>query len=203
MYHIHTTPGLVIDSRNYGEGGKILSIFTENHGLVYAIAQGIRLEKSKLRYYAQNYSFAQFSLVRGKEYWRLTSVLPISKTDKEENVTKNTHESNFKQILIARISFLLKRLLQGEERHMELFRIIFAAIEFLDKNMTLNEEQEKTLESIIIYKIMHALGYIGLNQDLRNILDSEEITVELLDRNMNNRKSITQHVNKALAESHL
>ncbi len=50
-----------------------MSIFTRELGLVRATAQGIRLEKSKLRYSSQLYSFGIFSFVHGKEFWRLTS----------------------------------------------------------------------------------------------------------------------------------
>src|SRR4051812_13786640 len=111
MHAIHTTPGFVIDSRPYGEAGKILSIFTQDLGLVSAIAQGIRLEKSKLRYYVQNYSFARYSLVRGKEFWRLTSAA-------------ESEEGTWNAELVAKIAALLKRLLQGEEPHPELFELV-------------------------------------------------------------------------------
>ena len=73
MHPIHTTPGFIIGSRPSGEAGKMISIFTRDLGLVFASAQGIRFEKSKLRPFTQDYSFGQFSFVRGKEYWRLTS----------------------------------------------------------------------------------------------------------------------------------
>jgi len=73
MHQIHTTAGFIIFSRPYGEADKLISIFTRDFGLVTATARGIRLEKSKLRYHAQDYSLGVFSLVRGKEFWRLTS----------------------------------------------------------------------------------------------------------------------------------
>ncbi len=73
MYSIQTTPGFIIDSRAYGEAGKMLFIFTRDLGLVMAVAQGIRFERSKLRPFTQDYSFGEFSFVRGKEMWRLTS----------------------------------------------------------------------------------------------------------------------------------
>ena len=73
MHPIHTTPGFIIDSRPYGEAGKLISIFTRDFGLVTASASGIRFERSKLRYHSQDYSFGSFSLVCGKELWRLTN----------------------------------------------------------------------------------------------------------------------------------
>ncbi|MEK9177832.1 MAG: recombination protein O N-terminal domain-containing protein, partial [Patescibacteria group bacterium] len=81
MYSITTTPGFIIDSRPYGEAGRLMSIFTRELGLVRATAQGIRLEKSKLRYSSQLYSFGIFSFVCGKEFWRLTNAREQSRNE--------------------------------------------------------------------------------------------------------------------------
>jgi DNA repair protein RecO (recombination protein O) len=105
MHTIHTTEGFIIDSRPYGEADKLLSIFTRDFGLVMATAQGIRLEKSKLRYYCQDYSFGTFSLVRGKEFWRLTSA---QGSDAPQPAAPA-------EPLFARIAQLLRRLIHGEE----------------------------------------------------------------------------------------
>src|ERR1700733_8051707 len=70
-HRIYTTSGFVVESRPYGEAGKILSIFTRDLGMVNAAAQGIRLVRSKLRYHAQDFSLAKFSLVRGRDLWRV------------------------------------------------------------------------------------------------------------------------------------
>ena len=83
-YTIITTPGFIIGSRPRGEAGKLLSIFTRDLGLVLASAQGIRLEKSKLRYAARDYSFGEYSFVKGKEFWRLTDARDFVNTSTVE-----------------------------------------------------------------------------------------------------------------------
>jgi DNA repair protein RecO len=194
MHLIHTTPGFVIDSRPRGEAGKLVSIFTRDYGLVMAAAQGIRLEKSKLRYHVQEYSFGTFSLVRGKEYWRLTSA---QETPDQKYKIKSNDD------LIARAALLLKRLLHGEEPHPELFSIIESCARFLAENEAVSPEHLKTLESLIILRMLHALGYIGKDADVSEALESGPIDLRLLDSIAPKRTALNQHINKALRESHL
>ncbi len=132
MHSIHTTRGFIVGSRPYADAGRVLTIFTRDFGLIYATAQGIRLEKSKLRYYTQEYSFGAYSLVRGKEFWRLTSANGESQ---DLRFTIHDLRSEHKE-LIARIALLLRRLLQGEEPHPELFDIVFECWKFLVGHLT-------------------------------------------------------------------
>lgn len=215
MHAIRTTPGFIIDARPYGEAGKMLSIFTRDLGLVVAVAQGIRLEKSKLRYHARELSFGNFSLVRGKEVWRLTSVAEPGGRQGEikgeiaqlAERAERASESRSGQELIARIAMLLRRLLHGEEAHPELFDVVAKCAEFLADNGTaggdLNAERSKSLESLIVLRILHALGYVGADSGMTSSLGDNQITVGLLDDIVSKRAFINQHINKALHESHL
>jgi len=197
MYAIHTTPGFVIDSRPHGEAGKLLSIFTRDYGLVLASAQGIRLEKSKLRYYTQDYSFGNYSLVRGKEFWRLTSAMH----DTNPRIARIPRIET--QQLIARLALLLRRLLHGEEPHAELFQVIEACSDFLNQNESISIEQLKTLESITVLRMLHALGYIGKDAELNEVKDSNALSAGMLTSLAGKRASMNQHINKALRESQL
>lgn len=190
MYAIHTTPGFIIDSRPRGEAGKLLSIFTRDFGLIYASAQGIRLEKSKLRYYTQDYAMGTYSLVRGKEFWRLTSAAGASRT--KSGIT-----------FVARLALLLRRLLQGEESNVELFEIVRSTTDYLDTNHDLDDAQLKTLESIIVLRCLHALGYVGKDNILKDCLESAVLSVAILAELAPKRALMNQHINKALKESHL
>jgi hypothetical protein len=209
MHTIHTTLGFIVGSRPYGDAGKILSVFTRDFGLVYATAQGIRLEKSKLRYYVQDYSFGTYSMVKGREYWRMTSAnSPIEHSA--------IGPSNYLTIrsgsrgLITRIALLLRRLLHGEEAHPELFDCVFECTKFLALgnmadvvNETLSGEDLQTLESLVVARILYALGYIGdvggLNEEMRSV----EIDIGLLRRLNGEGSFLNEHINKALKESML
>src|SRR3989344_458642 len=153
MHIIHTTPGFIIKSRPRGESGKLLSIFTRDLGLVLATAQGIRLEKSKLRYHSQEYSFREFSFVRGKEFWRLTNA--------QSYVSAPVGDD-----LVIRIALLLRRLLHGEEANPELFDHISKSFSFLMNLSEILDEQRNMLESVIVLRVLYFLGYVGKDKNL-------------------------------------
>ena len=191
MYQIQTTPGIIIDSRPYGEAGKILSIFTRDFGLVQVTAQGIRFEKSKLRYQAREYSLGDFSLVRGKEYWRLTSA--------REQSGPRSDNLKFR----ARICLLLRRLIHGEEPREEVFEVIRNSFGFMDLESGLALEHSSTLESLTVARILHWLGYIGDDGEFNDHIRSLDISPDRLDLLKGKQDFLIRHINKALRESQM
>lgn len=65
------TKGLVIKQTNYGEADRILHIFTEDFGIVSAIAKGARKYKSHQGSAAQLLYFSSFTLAGGKDMYSL------------------------------------------------------------------------------------------------------------------------------------
>ncbi|MDB5239049.1 MAG: repair protein RecO, repair protein RecO [Candidatus Parcubacteria bacterium] len=196
MYSIQTTPGFIIDSRPSGEAGKLLSIFTRDLGLIMVIAQGIRFEKSKLRYHVQNHSFATFSLVRGKEFWRLTSA-------SENGGFKESVAGREADVLIAKIAALLKRLLQGEDPHPELFELVYSCAAFLHGTPELSDEEFKSLESLTVLRMLHSLGYVGSDAQFVAYISSADLNRPLLQELVPIRLLANRHINQAIQESHL
>jgi recombinational DNA repair protein (RecF pathway) len=193
-HRIYTTPGFVVNSRPYGEGGKMLSIFTAELGQVFAIAEGIRLSKSKLRYHAQDYSFAVFSLVRGRDLWRVVGA-------------ETAHDGVAGTISVVRVRMfsMLNRLVQGEEKNAALFDMVRAAHEFLKKNETDLIETTALAEPIIMLRILHHLGYVRSSDELGPFLADSSFTPELFalfSRPGIKTKAIAE-INSALQESHL
>jgi recombinational DNA repair protein (RecF pathway) len=197
MYAIRTTPGFIIGSSPYGEAGKVLSIFTRDLGFVTAIASGVRLEKAKLRYHSQDYSLGVFSLVRGKEFWRLTSASGSEKRDRGQTIDSSP------RALLARLALLLRRLLQGEDPNPELFDHLKSCADFLAATTSLDAEQMKTLESLTVLRMLASLGYVGSDVILDAHVGHSDLRVELLDELRGQRPSMNRHINKALKESHL
>jgi DNA repair protein RecO len=196
MYAIHTTRGFILSSRPYGEAGKMLSIFTEEFGLVRATAQSIRVEKSKLRPFIQDYSFGLFSFVRGKEYWRLTNA---------QEVASSKLQVASKTELVARVAALLNRLLQGEEAHPQLFSTLEALFVFLGtmNGQGLDVESLKTLESLIVIRILHRLGYVPAVAGLELEISADAVDAHMLAHLQGKRSDMNLHINRALRESHL
>ena len=122
----------MLSERPVGEADRIYNILTRDLGLVRARALAVRKPASKLRGALEPFVLSQVSLVRGKEYWRVTSAEVI------------------KRIMplpeIARPLNLIERLVQGEEAHPEFFDAV--------------EESLSSGELPLVSQIMYRLGYL-------------------------------------------
>lgn len=193
MYDIHTTPGFVIGSRPYSEADKLMFVLTKDFGMVTAVGKGIRFEKSKLRFKTQDYSFGNFSFVKGKEFWRITDVTEVGM-----DACGRAGEA-----LMGRLAFLLKKLLHGEEPNRPLFDALYSCRLFLSENRNISNEQLLALESMIVARILDRLGYIGDDADIGKYIKTDQMSVDLLDEVVGKKTVLNKHINKALRESHL
>ena len=191
MHHIHHTEGIILGSGNYGETSKFYTIFTRDFGLIFASAQAVRKLSSKLRFVLQDFSYIKVDLIKGKDYWRITSA---SKTNKLENLL----EKDIFQVYIN-ILKLLKRLLAGEEKNEELFDDLIEGFLILEKSS--KEEELRNIEAVIVLRILSNLGYIG-GDNINDFIKSP-FEQELIFRVSKNRADILHHINKALKETHL
>lgn len=194
MHHIYHTKSFVIGSYNRGEANKILVLYTREMGLVRAVAQGIRLNKSKLRFGLQDFSYASVDLVRGRDIWRVTS---------GSTITSFPFARSQKQplILIARISRLIERLCDGEEANEKIFDDFIQALYLLDDPNTSSASRE-ALELHLVLRIMNTLGYIGESEILADYLASD-FNSSKIESLLKEKQSIIAHINRALNESQL
>ncbi|NCU28790.1 MAG: DNA repair protein RecO [Candidatus Moranbacteria bacterium] len=192
-HHIYHTQGFILSSRNVGEANKMITIFTRELGLVRAMVQGVRLNKSKLKYILQDFSYANIDFVKGKEVWRVTSAksintFPLARANKES------------LLLIARISSLIDRFCGAESVNQKIFDELIQSMYVMDDYI--ENETREALELHLVLRIMNELGYIGDSSLLMKYLGSsfdKEKTKDLLKE----RQSIIAHINKALMESQL
>lgn len=194
-YHIYQTEGFVLGSTPFGEANKRYHIYTREIGLINASAQGIRFIKSKLKHTIDDFVFSDFSLVRGKEFWRLTSV-------------KEAHDGNKKLtgkslIMFARISGLLRRLLHGEEKNEYLYDTINTGFAILSSGEVTKDGFLEDLEALMVLKILFALGYIDDKGDIFNFLKSSTINKGDVKNFSPHRKQVLKIINDALKESQL
>ena len=200
MHHVYHTRAFILGSQPFGEANTYVRLFTEDLGLIFALAQGIRRGASKLRYSLQDFSLTNISLVRGKDIWRITSVredlasLPLLR-----NWPEAFHMS-------ARILNLVGRLVDRDEKNESLFSIILNAYTFIQSELAQKKDLSHSLlpnlECITVLKIIHNLGYGKDEQQLSSFVE-ENITENLIV-SMNTYRSLALSViNNALTESHL
>jgi DNA repair protein RecO len=137
-YHIYTTKGVILSHRPFREADRIYSILTKDLGLIRATALGVRKEASKLRGSLEPIALAVVSLVRGKEYWRVTSA-------------ESSARIEARKVLLKPLA-LLERMVQGESAHPELFDVV-------EKFLTSTSAVED-LETRFVANILWQLGYI-------------------------------------------
>ncbi len=193
MHHIYHTEGIILGSRNFGEAGRYFHIFTRDLGMVYGSAQGVRKLSSKLRYVLQDFSCVKVDLVKGKDFWRVTSA---SGTDRLAKLTKDPKSFE----VFANIARLLRRLLSGEEPNENLFTDIMGGLSLLEGAK--GEADLRNIEAVIVLRILHSLGYIGGSEKVQEMVQSP-FGAELVLEAYKNRQEVMQEINKALKETHL
>ena len=204
-YHIYHTEGFIIDSIDAGEANKLLTLYTEDLGLVRAAAQAVRTLGSKLRPSIQDLSFASLALVRGKEVWRLTGAKKlISLYDKRLSLGG--------RVVLARILSLVKRLVAGESRNNELFAILSTLSSFCFKERGLFKEDRgaskdmESLEMIASLRVLASLGYKTDQKLLEKYVKAGESSVwnvGLVDEMMGDMAAARPEVARLIRESHL
>lgn len=191
---IYHTRGIILSSTEAGEANRYYRIFTEDYGLIGALAQSVREEKSKLRYVLQDLSFINVDLVRGKDIWRITGATSLQHFE--------SLKTNYAQLkFFARLAALILRLVQGETPDKKLFHEIFSVADFLDEH-SVPREYEFALETLIALRVLTHLGYMDPSVHEEFLLPHEYSTALVESFEKNSKRAVVR-VNEALAASHL
>ena len=198
MHSIYTTEAIILKSLNAREANRYFWLLTRDFGLVRASAQGIRLQKSKLRFSLTDYSIVNVSLVRGKEYWRITSAV------EEIPVTSLLRESLDDLALVVRIYSLLLRLIHGEEKNDSLFETVYSAVKFLtEKPFGKDQVSRSSFECILALRILSKLGYIGELERFKTFLTGLDYNSELISNMLNEKTQAITEINRSLKATQL
>ncbi|OGZ08047.1 MAG: hypothetical protein A2942_00715 [Candidatus Lloydbacteria bacterium RIFCSPLOWO2_01_FULL_50_20] len=193
-YHIYHTEALILGGKAAGEGDRVLYCYTRELGLILAHAKSLRENHSKLRYTLQTFAHAEIDLVRGKYGWKLISAYPI-----DSFTSLWRHPS--KRKIVAAHAQLLRRLIQGEERHELLFDDLLSGLRFLSGIE--NEAELRAGELIFVVRMLSRLGYWGDAVRFPQLALENVWTAELLSFAQKARTPLILGINQALELSHL
>ncbi len=196
MYQNYQTDALVLGVAPIGEGSARFTLLTRALGLVTASAQGVRKEKSKLRYSLQPFSCLSVVLVRGKETWKVVGALNA------DHLFVRLKGDPAKRALVARLAKFSERMLQGEEKNEYLFATLSDCFVFLS-NSTFSPEELLTLEALTVARMLHSLGYFKGEPRHGNLFETTVCTPALILALKKEKPVLIRAVNTSLKESQL
>lgn len=183
MRHKYVTTALVLARTPLKESAALVTLLTEEFGLVRARAEGLRKPGAKLAHALQTLDRCEVTLVRGKEGWRLSGAIL------EDSWFKRLKRSE--RLRAGRVAGLLLRLVHGEANDPSLF-VVFT--EFLETLPDLSEEAQDTAEIMTALRVLYVLGLdVG-------VLAQVGIYEPLLPEK---RRELVMRVNRGIAASGL
>lgn len=196
-YHLYRTEGFVLGREALREGDLLLALFTREFGLIHALAKSAREERSKLRYGLQDFSCGTFSLVRGREFWRVTGAAS------SYNLCGSFRREPETAAMFSRVFKLLKRLLPDEGPADSLFDTLSAAARFLMNNSDTRAALADA-EVVLALRILYLLGYLAPRREWRLCLsDSTLWSGKVLSAAASFRTLAIADINRSLRESQL
>lgn len=190
MYQKYTTDALILSSRESGENDKVFALFTADFGLVRARASAVRKESSRMRYALQTYARADVSLVRGKRGWRVVGARSFA-----QGAGKREALAAF-----ARISSLVLRLVQGEERNEYLFAALAEAHAAL---MAPSSDAWPTIEMVCVARVLFALGYLSGEAVSVALFTTTTYALPHLSEAASRRDELLALINESLGQTQL
>lgn len=172
-HHIYTTRALVCGLYPVKEADKQVLALTRDLGLVSTNARGARKLESKLSSNLLDLALVKLSLVKGKNAWRVTTVTLF------HNVATELRERRKALLALARIVALVKRLVRGEEKHIELYEDLERATLILLNEV--GDEDVDAWELLTVARILFNLGYLSKESLPTNLIETREKRKVLLE----------------------
>jgi len=194
MYEIYTTPAFILSSVEQGDSDLYVRFYTRDLGFVGAVVTSGRKEISKHRYSAQPYSFVSLSLVKGKRSFRVTGF--------EHDTHMFMGQSAITQKAIGKITALLLLLIHGEEKDIQLYKLL----EILLRATPDYEDTMEIYETYVVVRVLHHLGYFdsSFTDPIPDTLFEETLpTMEDLEHIQKKKHTYIQYINKCIYETQL
>ena len=188
---VHTR-GVVIARRAAGEGSLRVLIYTEELGLVVAVATSAREERSLLRAHLVEGCRATYSLVKGKRDWRVTGAVG-ARMSYFECTTDEQRQSS------ARVMALVRQFVHGDGVDEGLFLSVW---EYLSALSTLGTSEVRIAEYVAVLRVLAAFGYVAKTDVVEEFI-APDYTAALLASASKKRSALVKVINHGLGASGL
>lgn len=186
---IYQTQAIILRVKNMRESNKLVTLYTERFGLIYASLQSVRSLSSKMRFHTNIHSLVTVDLVEGRDVWRITGV-------HEQISTFSFIESSWYP-LIVRLSSIILRLCRGQEAEQALWQDI-------QDLYSLFTQQPKRVSETEVAFILRMLNVLGYWDDSTQVLLTGDLYSAILHPDLANNKSILiKSINTRLQETDL
>ncbi|MCB9810609.1 MAG: recombination protein O N-terminal domain-containing protein [Candidatus Nomurabacteria bacterium] len=190
-YQTYITEAIVCGSFLHNTADKVFVLFTREAGMLYATARSVREERSKQRPALQEFSQIRVSLVKGKQGWRIGSVVP----GPNYFATAKSREARGSVVMLMKT---LRRFVHGEEAHSLLFDFCVGASRLL-----ISECQKRSfLELAVQLRILDELGYVDSKDIPKNFKVAPASTLAEYESELSAEK-MKKLIDNAVANSHL
>ncbi|AOT68514.1 DNA repair protein RecO [Geosporobacter ferrireducens] len=146
------TDAVVLKQSKFGEGDRIITLFTKKLGKVQAVSKASGRHKGKYAVGTQLFSYGEFVLFKGRDLFQITQVdLRHSFYSIREDVTKLAYGAYLLELTLAAIG-------EGQTNN-RLFELLINSLQIFSKS-------KKNMETIIKAYEMKLLYYSGYKPEL-------------------------------------
>src|SRR3990172_809361 len=142
----YKTKGIILKRTNLGEADRIITIYTEKHGKVKAVAKGVRKTLSKLAGHLELFCLTDFIIAEGRNLDTICSAETIKCFFKLRNNLNSTHQAYY-------LAEIIDKMTEENESHPEVFDLLDEVLERIDNR------QDKLLFSYFIINFLATSGF--------------------------------------------
>src|SRR3990167_10603284 len=143
----YKTKGFIIKRYNFAEADRLVTIFTEEHGIVRAIAKGVRRPLSKLAGNIELFCLTDFLIAEGRNLDIVSGAEIIKCYFKMRNGLETTSKSFY-------FSEIIEKMLAENDPHPRIFALLENVLE------NLNEKNSKLLIGFFEINFLSDIGYL-------------------------------------------
>ena len=151
--------GIIIKQSDYGEGHRMLTVFTEEYGIVKAVSYGVKKSKSKAAASSQFLCYGDFDFYKGvgKDIMTINNIdtldgfYPVSEDIKKLSLC----------VYLADITYCILGMNNPDSRMLHLFLNSVYALAYRDEPM----DKVKAVYELKMMSIYRALDYIIYSDD--------------------------------------